>query len=332
MKKTALTTSFTLLAVAALTGAAAAGEGSDRWSLSAGPAWRARVKSSIAGQAGGPSVSASHKVTYDKEIAGHGAWSVNDVVVVQDPDFPNDPTFQKYAATQTKTETTVSPGAGAALLSGSDRDRPLGAALAIGYDLYAGERVAAGLTLRVAGYWDMKTQACGLSGGGTVRSQSWRDYYLFSDGPYPDDTDFTFFHPDSDPYAPYHQDLGATGGRTIPGRRICARLSSDLYQIGIGPKLTWRAHDRIDLFGSVEALCNFSHLEVECGEARRTETDCLPGVGARLGLVAYLTDTIGLQVDAGYEWVDEADVSLGGVRAEVDYSSFVTTAGIALRF
>ncbi|MGI5869506.1 MAG: hypothetical protein ACOX9C_08715 [Kiritimatiellia bacterium] len=333
MKKTGLMAGFTLLAVAALTGAALAGEGPDRWSLSAGPAWRARVKSSVAGQAGGPSVSASHKITYDKEIAGHGPWSVNDVVVVQDPDFPNNPAFKKYAATRTTTETTVTPGGGAALLSGSDRDRPLGAALAVGYDLYAGERVAAGLSLRVAGYWDMETQASGLAGGGTVRAQSWRDYYLFSDGPYPDETDFTFFHPDSEPYAPYHQDLGATGGRTIPGDQIRARFTSDLYQIGFGPRFTWHVAGWLDVFGAVEALCNVAELEIECGSVRQSDTECLPGAAARLGVAVYLLPNLGLQAEAGYEWVDEAEILLGdAIRGEADYSSLVASGGLALRF
>jgi len=331
MKKTGLMKGIALFAVMALAGAATAGEESPgRWTFSAGPAWRSRVKSSISGRpSDGPSVPASQTTTYDKDIAGHGPWSLSEVEVVGDPYISGS---LLYAATRTGTERTVTPGSGATALNDSDIDRPLGISISAGRDFYSSGRFAAGLSLRFAGYWDMKSHACGQSGGGTVTSRSWKDYHLFENGPFPDEDDFTNFKPDSDPYLPYREELGGSSGQTIPGRRICARLSSDLYQVGIGPKLTWRAFDRVDVFGGVEALCNFSHLEAECGEARRTETDCLPGVGARLGLVAYLTDNIGLQVDAGYEWIDEADVSLGGVRAEVDYSSFVATAGIALRF
>jgi hypothetical protein len=331
MKKTGLMKGVVLFAVTALAGAATAGEESpDRWIFSAGPAWRSRVKSSISGRpSGGPSVPASRTVTYDKDIAGHGPWSRNEVVLVDDPDIPGS---QRYAATRTGTERTVTPGSGATTLNDSDIDRPLGISISAGRDFYTSGRFAAGLALRFAGYWDMKSHACGQAGGGTVTSRSWKDYYLFNDGPFPNDTDFSYFYPDTEPYAPYHQDLGVTGRQTIPSERVCARFSSDLYQVGIGPRLAWWANDRVEVFGGIEALCNFARLDVECGEMRRTETECLPGVGARLGAVAYLTDNIGIQVEAGYEWVDEADVSLGGVRAEVDYSSFVLSAGLIARF
>lgn len=333
MKTRDLMTKIALFTVAALvvTTATAEEEGSSgRWNISVGPAWRSRVKSSISGRGSGPSIPASQTTTYDQDIAGHGPWSAGEVgTTVPDPQNPGE---RLYAVTRTGTETTVTPRSGTTALNDSDIDRPLGISLSAGRDFYTSGGFSAGLSIRFAGYWDMKSHACGQAGGGTMTTRSWRDYHLFYDGPIPYDGDFGGFYPDPDPYLPYREDLGGPASQTIPGRRICARLSSDLYQVGIGPKLTWRAHDRIDVFGGVEALCSFSRLEVECGGARRTETECLPGVGARLGLVAYLTDNIGLQVDAGYEWLDEADVSLGGVRAEVDYSSFVATAGIALRF
>ncbi|HRT30004.1 MAG TPA: hypothetical protein P5527_09435 [Kiritimatiellia bacterium] len=332
MKTRDLMTKIALFTVAALVVATATAEeegGSGRWNISVGPAWRSRVKSSISGRGSGPSIPASQTTTYDQDIAGHGPWSADEVgTTVPDPQNPGE---RLYAATRIGTETTVTPHSGATSLNDSDRDRPLGVSLSAGHDFYTSGRFSAGLSLRFAGYWDMKSHACGQAGGSTTTSRSWRDYHLFSAGPIPPDDDFEYLYPDSDPYLPYREDLGGAH-QTMPGQRICARLSSDLYQIGIGPKLTWRAHDRIDLFGGVEALCNFSRLEVEYGEMSRSDTECLPGVGARLGLVAYLTDNVGFQIDAGYEWIDEADISLGGVRAEVDYSSFVTTAGITLRF
>lgn len=332
MKRTVLMAGCAIFAMAALTGAAS-GDGPGRWSVSAGPAWRSSVKSSIEGRVGGASsVPASHKVSYDKDVAGHGPWSVDDVVVVRDPNFPAGPEFLMYAATQTKTETTVTPGYGTAELGGSDRDSPLGVCVSAGYDMYTGRRFSAGLSLRFAGYWGMESQAYGLVGGGTVRSQSQRDYYLFSDGPIPGDTDFSYFYPDAEPYAPYRQNLGTTGSRVIPGDPIGAKISSDLYQVGIGPRVTWRVADWLDVFGSAEALCNFARLDFECGGARKSDTESLAGAAARLGMAAYLTKNIGLQAEAGYEWVDEAEISMGNIRAKADYSSFVASAGIAVRF
>ena len=46
--------------------------GARGWTLTVGPAWRARVKSSISGTGRVPGVSPSHSVVYDKDIAGRG--------------------------------------------------------------------------------------------------------------------------------------------------------------------------------------------------------------------------------------------------------------------
>jgi hypothetical protein len=331
MKKREWMTTIALFTVAVLTAATTAGEEAPgRWNFSVGPAWRARVKSSISGRGSGPSLPASHAIIYDQDFADHGPWNASEVRVVENPDYPNSDQYL-YAATRIGSEVTVTPLSGSAALHDSDIDRPLGISLSGGYDFFQSGSFSAGLALRFAGYWNMKSQACGHSSGALLTARSWRDFHLFSGGPIPPDEDFDYCEPDADPHLDSREDLG-TMSQTIPGQRMCARLSSDLYQIGIGPRLTWQVCDQIDLFGSVEALCNLAYLEAEYDDIRRSETDCRPGVGARLGLVAYLTDNVGLHVDAGYEWVDEANISLGKVRAKADYSSVVVTAGIALRF
>lgn len=56
------------------------------------------------------------------------------------------------------------------------------------------------------------------------------------------------------------------------------------------------------------------------------------GLAARVGIAAYLTENIGLQAEAGQEWIDDADITLGDIRAKADYSSFVLSAGLIARF
>lgn len=188
MQKTALFTRIALFTLAALIATAATGERPGDWSLSVGPAWRSKVKSAISGQAGGPTVTPSRRVIYDKDVVTRRPWSADEVEIVQDPDYPGQQDFLNYAAVQTGSETIVTPLYGAAELNSSNRDRPLGVSLTAGRDLYTAGCFSAGLTLRFAGYWDMKTQASGMAGGGTIQSRSWRDYYLFKDGPIPPTT------------------------------------------------------------------------------------------------------------------------------------------------
>jgi len=50
------------------------------------------------------------------------------------------------------------------------------------------------------------------------------------------------------------------------------------------------------------------------------------------GLAAYVTENLGLYAEVGYEWVDNFDATAGGLSADVDFSSFVVSAGLAFRF
>lgn len=302
------------------------------WNLTVGPAWRSRVKSSISGAAAsGAGVTASDTTTYDRDDPNdRTSFGASDVERVQDPDYPSDPSFEKYAYTRTATRTTVTPHDGAARMDASDTDGPLGVKANLGYAFWETERLSVGLSLKAAAYWKMRAAASGVAGGGTRTVRTVKDYYLFNGGPIPPDGDFTSFRPDSDPYLPYRET--SETAEAIPGRRVSARFRSDLWQIGLGPQATWRVCDWLDAYGRVEALCNIAHLDFDAGGARGRDTKCLLGFGGTLGLVARLTDSLGLYAEAGYEWIDRAESDLGGLRGEVDFSSLVVSAGLSFGF
>ena len=111
-----------------------------------------------------------------------------------------------------------------------------------------------------------------------------------------------------------------------------AQLRADLYQIGLGPTVSWRACRWLDAYAVAAALCNIAALDFACDGASVSETQCRLGFGADVGLVANVTDWLGLYGEVGYEWVDGFDTSVGDVRSTVDFSSLVVSAGIVLRF
>ena len=45
-----------------------------------------------------------------------------------------------------------------------------------------------------------------------------------------------------------------------------------------------------------------------------------------------LTFALAARGEGGYEWVDKSDVSTGGFKADIDYSSLVLSAGVQVRF
>lgn len=316
-------------AALAATALLAFAEGDDGWRLTVGPAWRARVKSSISGRGSVAGVAASRTVTADRDVAGHGPWRADEVVTVQDPDNPGDPSARMYAATRTVTETVVTPSGTQVRLDGSDVDRPLGVKAALGYDIWSAGRFSLGLDLTFAAYWNMRSAAFGSAGGGRIDVRRTTEYYLFGNGPIPDDTDFTSFQPDTEPYRRDTVDLAPT---ELAGRRLHARIRSDLYQVGLGPRATWRVCDGLDAYGRVEALCNLAHLDFDMGASRTGETKCMPGVGGTVGLAAALAEGVSLYAEAGYEWIDTAETKLGRAQAEVDFSGLVLGAGVAVSF
>ena len=302
------------------------------WRLTIGPAWRARVKSSVSGSAPVAGVAASHTTTYDKADPNtKTSFDVSETEVVQDPLYPGDPTFRNYAYTRTATETIVTPHGTQAGLDGSDMDRPLGLKATLARDLFATERLSFGLGATFAAYWKMRSAVSGAAGGGTRVVNVTKDYYLFSGGPIPPDSDFTALHPDSSPYLPYRETTPGTPTE-IAGSRVHARLRSDLYQIGLGPQATWHICGGLDAYGRVQALCNLAHLDFDVGAASRADTKCLFGAGGAMGLAATLAEHLGLFVEVGYEWLDKAEARLGRAEAEVDFSSLTLSAGLVFDF
>lgn len=242
---------------------------------------------------------------------------------------PGDPSARKYAATRTVTETVVTPSGTQARLDGSNVDRPLGVKANLGYDIWSTERFALRLNLSFAAYWNMRSAASGFAGGGRIDVRRTTEYYLFGSGPIPDDTDFTSFQPDAEPYRRDAVDLAPT---ELAERRLHARIRSDLYQIGLGPQATWHVCGGLDAYGRVEALCSLAHLDFDTGVARTAETKCLPGVGGTVGLAASIAGNVALYAEAGYEWIDAAETKLGRARAEVDFSGLVLGAGVVVSF
>ena len=294
-------------------------EGRGRWHLTVGPAWRARVKTEISGAASVESVSASR--TSAKESGGR--------VVVRDPvQEPAGATL--YADTETVTETIVTPGGGAAAMGATDERRPLGVKAKFGYDVWANDMFAVALDLRFAGYWNIKSSASGAAHGGSMTVRRTTDYYLYENGPYPGDSDFEYAYPDEDPYLPYRETSDETTFFASQVRG--ARLTADLYQIGIGPSVTWHALSWLDAYAGVAALCNIASLDFDVGSQGSSETQCRFGLAAEAGLAAYVTDNVGLYAEVGYEWIDRFSADGGGASARLDFSSLVVGAGLVVRW
>ncbi len=305
--------------------AAAQAEG---WHVSAGPAWRSRVKTSIRGAAPVPTVAGgTTRTAYDHDP---GAGDFDPASAVEKPDF-DVPGDTLWAVGASFTETTVTPGGGAARVNATDTHGPLGLKMRAGYDVWDVGPVSFSLDLRFAGYWNIRSSAAGRVGGGSVTTRTGTDWWLFRGGPYPDERDFTGAPP------PERDDRVATEyGESVttdlPGRTVRARLKADLYQIGLGPTVTWRVCPWLDAYAGAAALCNLASLDFEADRSRASETACLFGLAAEVGVAANLTDNLGLFAEVGYEWIDEGRLSAGGLRAEADFSSLILSAGLCLSF
>ena len=66
--------------------------------------------------------------------------------------------------------------------------------------------------------------------------------------------------------------------------------------------------------------------------SEKSATECRFGAGADIGLAAWLSENIGIYAEVGYEWIDEPNVSNGGMSAELDYSSLIVSTGLIVRF
>ena len=269
------------------------------WQISVGPAWRSRVKGSVSG---------TTQDVYDKpDPSTKTSFGAGDVEVVQDPDYPNDPTMTKYAYTRTQSTTVT---------DGSDTDSPLGFKATLSRDIFGAGDFSFGLAATFAAYWRMESSVSGL----TLRR---KDLYYFSGGPIPPDPVTPPFLPEETPSSETLQSLPVG---------TAARLRSDLYQIGLGPQATWRACGWLEAYGRIQALCNIAHMDFDAGPASASDTKCLFGAGGTLGLMASITENVGLFAEVGYEWIDKADTSLGRTDAEFDFSSLVVSAGVCFSF
>lgn len=291
------------------------------WSFKAGPAWRDRAKTSFSGSVDTPTISGASatKVEYGKHE------------VVQDPDYPDNPSFQKYADTKIITESVVSKNSSEVLLRGGDTDSVMGFKADLGYELWKNDRWSFGLNLKLAGYWNMESQVSGVGGGGTIHTTVTKDYYLYSSGPIPNDADFTGFYADTDPYLPYHEET-IGGVKNIPGTQVSVSFCSDLWQIGFGPTLEYKICNGLKAYTAVEALCNIVAMDFDGYLGSDSEVDCVAGFGARLGLEGQLSSRWSVFAEAGYEWIDEAKASSNGRQVKVDYSSSVLSAGVIFNF
>ena len=320
-----------LVAVVMCGGMVIAESTSNPWHLTVGPAWRSRVKASISGNTQVDTVSASHTVTYDKDIAGKASWGVGDVTTIPDTD-PSAPAGSTlYAVESVRTETTVSPGSGSGRIDASDEDSPLGFKVGVGYDFYDDGRFSVGLDFKFAAFWDLESQVSGSAGGGTVRVKKDKDCFLFENGPYPNDTDFSYSLPNADPYLPYREAISDTT-TALPSSAIRAMVTSDLYQLGIGPRFVWHVCNWLDAYAEVSALCNIAAVDFEVNGRGESATECRFGAGADIGLAAWLSENIGLYAEVGYEWIDVPKVRNSGMSAELDYSSLIVGMGLIVRF
>lgn len=283
------------------------------FSFNAGYSWRTPMKTSFKGQVrevrpqGGDYLDGRVNLG---EMADDGCpdWEGGTFGSIQNTTVPAE---NDYTLILNRDDSVVS--------GGSDEDSTHGLTMAVGYDFYDNEVIAIGATLRFAGYWGLKNST---PGGYMVYNDTYRFTGLLDDGINPKPDRANYDEPDA--YEGRDYLLGGPGGRVS--------LKSDLYQIGLGPKVTWHALSFLDVYGGVEALCCFVNSDLDAGGAAKSEVSNLWGVGGHLGLAGYVTDNIGFFGQVGYEWVDEDEIRVKGISAKTDYSSLVLSAGLLYRF
>ncbi len=320
------------LALCAATAAQAGG-----WRLSVGPAYRARMKTEMRGA---PTVADTTETTWtgryrDMKNGDWGAYA-GDSVARPDPEAGNygiPADARLWGISATYSETTVAYDGSGSAIDATDRPSSLGLKARVGYDFYESEPLAVGLDLRFAGYWNMKASASGRIAGSRAITREMRDWWLFTGGPYDMTTPPAFadgWQPTLDPGS--REEVCSVVGATTAGRTVRARIRADLYQVGLGPTVTWHALSWLDAYAGAAALCNIASLDFDAGSSSLSETRCRLGFAGEVGLAACLTDRLGLYAEVGYEWVDGFDAAVDGIAADVDFSSLVVSAGLAYRF
>lgn len=307
----------------ALAAATAQAEG---WRFSAGPAWRSRVEVKTSGSASAPAsvTSGSRSTDYSYDLSSPSETPDTS------PGASSGDTLWSVGAT--RTETVRVPGAGRADFSDTDSPDALGFNLAASYDFFSGETLSFGLGLRLAAFFDMKASSSRFLDMGSTRTVVTSGRSLL-EAPFPPT-------PPTAPPPPAARDRLFIPGRvdsdsTVHGagsRFVRTRYRADLWQIGVGPNVTWHALSWLDAYAGAEAILNLVAADFDANGSSTSRTDCLLGFGGHVGLEAKLTDNLGLYGQVGYEWVDTSDVSTGGLRAEADFSSLVVSAGVVFRF
>ncbi len=309
------------LALAATTAAQAEG-----WRFSAGPAWRSRVEVETSGSVSAPAsiTSGSRSTDYSYDLS-----SPSETPDVSPGASPGDTLWSVGA---TRTETVRVPGTGRADFSDADSPDALGFNLAASYDFFSGETLSFGLGLRLAAFFGMEASSSRFLDTGSTRTVVTSGRSLL-EAPFPPT-------PPTAPPPPADRDRLFIPGRvdsdsTVHGtgsRRVRTRYRADLWQIDVGPNVTWHALSWLDAYAGAEAILNLVAADFDANGSSTSRTDCLLGFGGHVGLEAKLTDNLGLYGQVGYEWVDASDASAGGLRAEADFSSLVVSAGVVFRF
>lgn len=308
------------LALAAVTAQA------EGWRFSAGPAWRSRVEVKTSG-----SVSAPPDVAAGSYATSY-SYDMSDRVAVPDTSPGASPGDTLWSVGATRTETTLATGACRADFSDADSPDALGFNLAASYDFFSGETLSFGLGLRLAAFFGMEASSSRFLDTGSTRTVVTSGRSLL-ETPFPPTT------PTVPPPPAERDGLFIPGSvlsdSTVPGagsRRVRTRYRADLWQLGVGPNVTWHALSWLDAYAGAEAILNLAAADFDANGSSTSRTDCRLGFGGHVGLEAKLTDNLGLYGQVGYEWVDASDVSAGGLRAEADFSSLVLSAGLVVRF
>ena len=308
----------------ALAAATAQAEG---WRFSAGPAWRSRVEVETSG-----SVSAPASVTSGSRSTDY-SYDLSSPSETPDTSPGASPGDTLWSVGATRTETVRAPGACRADFSDTDSPDALGFNLAASYDFFSGETLSFGLGLRLAAFFGMEASSSRFLDTGSTRIVVTSGRSLL-ETPFPPT-------PPTAPPPPADRDRLFIPGSVppdttvVPGagsRRVRTRYRADLWQIGVGPNVTWHALSWLDAYAGAEAILNLVAADFDANGSSTSRTDCLLGFGGHVGLEAKLTDNLGLYGQVGYEWVDKCDISAGGIAADADFSSVVVTAGVIVRF
>lgn len=298
-----------------------------RWSFSVGPSWRSRTKMRVSGGATDiPSIGVSDtSATYDYD---------SDVKEkAPDPDHPEDGELWKIRAI--RTEVTRSPGNASVSISEMDEESAMGLNVASAYDVYADETFSIGLGLRFAAFFNMRSAASRFLNTGSTRTVVSKGWSLCPSPPYPP-SELTPTPPSTPAEQErYFQGDSIISDTTIYGsgsRLVRARFTSDLYQVTVGPRITWHPNRWLDVYAGAEAMANLAAADFRANGESSSDVACLLGFGGHAGFVVNLTENVGIFGQAGYEWADESDVHAGGFKADVDFSSIVIAAGLQVRF